>query len=397
MEGSRGAGGEIRGGAKPADVAVVGLGAVGSATLAALAARGVRAVGFDRHMPPHPSGSSHGGRRMIREAYFEAPFYVPLIRAAYDGWAELERRSGRTLLRITGGLMVGPPDGELVRGALASARAHGLAHELLDPAEIRRRFPPFRPPDGSAGVLERRAGMLDPEACVRAFLKLAAAGGAELRTGEPVLGWEASAGGVTVRSASGRLRARRLLLAAGAWTPGLVSELGLPLVVERMVQFWFRPADAGKAEDAPTGSLDTLPAWAWEHTPGKLCYGFPAGRRGIKVGLHQDGEPADPDGVRREVAEAEVAGMRETLRPFLPAAAGPLAEASVCLYTNAPDRHFVLGPHPEEPAVVVASACSGHGFKFAPVLGEALADLLLDREPAFDLSPFRLERFGREA
>lgn len=370
------------------DVIVVGLGVTGSATVAELAARGLRALGLDRHLPPHAFGSSHGERRMIREAYFEAPFYVPLVQAAYHGWEALERRSGRRLLQVTGGLMIGPPDGVLVQGALGSARAHGLPHDLLDAREVRRRFPAFRPSEPTVAVWEARAGMLDPEACIRAFLEVARAGGAVLRTAEVATGWEATGGEVVVTTAEGRYRARRLLLAAGAWTAALAPELRLPLRPERMLQFWFHPTGAA-------GPLDSArcPVWAWEHAPGELCYGFPLGPRGVKVGFHQGGEPTDPDRVRWEVGAEEARAMRRVLEPRLPGAAGRLAEASVCLYTTAPDRHFVLGAHPAHPEVVVASPCSGHGFKFGPVLGELLADLLTGREPRFDLSPFRPDRF----
>lgn len=371
------------------DVIAVGLGVTGAAAVAALTTRGLRVLGLDRHDPPHPFGSSHGERRMIREAYFEGPFYVPLVQAAYHGWKDLERRSGRRLLQVTGGLMIGPPDGVLVSGALGSARAHGLAHEVLDAREVRRRFPAFRPEEPTVAVWEPLAGMLDPEACVRTFLELSRADGATLRTGEAVTGWEATDGEVTVRTREDRYRAARLLLAAGAWTPALVPDLRLPLVAERMVQFWFRPE--GSAEPlAPS----RCPVWAWEHAPDELFYGFPAGPRGIKVGFHQGGEPTDPQRVRREVGAEETRAMRSVLAPRLPTAAGRLADASVCLYTTAPDRHFVLGTHPSHREVVLASPCSGHGFKFAPILGELLADLLTGSEPAFDLTPFRPERFA---
>lgn len=370
------------------DVAVVGLGAAGSATLAALASRGLRVVGLDRHAPPHQHGSSHGETRMIREAYFEAPFYVPLVQRAFAAWRRLEDRSDRRLLHSTGGIMIGIPDGELVAGSRASARAHELPHEELEPAEIRRRFPALRPDDGLVGILEPRAGYLRPEACVEAFLDLARGAGAQVRTSEPVLEWSRAPDGLRLRTPSGELRAGRAVFCAGAWTARLFPELALPLEIERAVQFWFAPRDAEALRPG------RCPVYAWEPEPDRIWYGFPLQPRGLKVGFHYGGEPVtDPDGVRRDVDVAEVEEMRETLERHLPAAAGPAREASVCLYTNTPDRHFLVDRHPEAPNVVIATACSGHGFKFASALGEILAALALEEDPGLDLGPFRLDRF----
>lgn len=373
------------------EVAVVGLGAVGSAAARELAARGHRVVGLDSHEPPHRLGSTHGESRMIREAYFEGPFYVPLVRRAGERWRDVERASGRALLRRTGGLMLGPADGELVRGSRRSAEAHGLPHEVLTPAEVRRRFPDFRLPEGALAVFEPRAGYLDPEACVRTLLELAAARGAELRTGVTVRGWDAEGSGVRLHTTEGPLHADRLLLAAGARLPGLLRGLDLPLRIERTVQFWFRPREADVLDP------ERSPVYVFETASGPIWYGFPRRPRGIKVGFHHGSEAADADAVRREVDEEEVETMRAALEGGLPRAAGELAETSVCVYTLTPDRHFVLDRHPDHEGVVVASACSGHGFKFATVLGEVLADLLEERPPAFDLAPFRLSRFEEAA
>jgi sarcosine oxidase len=224
------------------DVAIAGLGAMGSAARA-LSRRGLSVVGFDRFAPPHGLGSSHGKSRIIREAYFEHPAYVPLVQHAWALWEELERESGARLLMRTGGLMIGgPPEGALVRGALASAAAHGLPHERLDAAGIRRRVPAFHPGDGMAGVWEPNAGVLFPEAAIAATLASARGHGAELHTDEPVVSWRADERGVEVRTARGTFSAGRLVLASGAWMPALLAELALPLVVERVALFWFEPA-----------------------------------------------------------------------------------------------------------------------------------------------------------
>ena len=233
------------------DVVVAGLGAMGSAAAFQLARRGARVLGLDRFAPPHALGSSHGRSRIIREAYFEDPLYVPLVQRAYERWAELERLSGRTLLVRTGGLMLGPPDGMVFRGALHSAEVHGLPHEVLTAGEVHRRVPGFRPTVDMMGVWEPRAGFLVPEAAIAAHLALAAQHGAELHDDEPVTSWRAADGaadgdeGVEVTTPRGTYRARRLVLAAGAWLPSLL-DVAVPLAVERVVMHWFRP-------DRPTG------------------------------------------------------------------------------------------------------------------------------------------------
>jgi sarcosine oxidase len=372
------------------DVVVAGLGAMGSATAYHLAARGARVLGLDRFAPPHALGSSHGKSRIIREAYFEDPLYVPLVRRAYECWSALERESGRRLFLRTGGLMVGPPDGELVTGAVRSATEHGLPYELLAADAVRRRVPGFLPRVDMVGVWEPRAGLLLPELAIAAQLALAAQRGAVLRTDEPVLAWRAGGdvdGGVEITTPRGTYRARRLVLALGAWTRALLPELDLPLTVERNAVYWFRPARA-----TPLFAPERFPIFICETAPERLWYGFPDTGDGVKVALHHQGEAADPETVRRTVAPEEVARVRAILEVFMPAAEGPLVDSTVCLYTNTPDRHFLIDAHPAHPAVLIASPCSGHGFKFAPAIGELLAALASGETPRFDLAPFRLDR-----
>jgi sarcosine oxidase len=370
-----------------ADVVIVGLGAMGSAITRALAQRGQRVVGLDRFSPPHGLGSSHGRTRIIREAYFEHPAYVPLVQRAYELWAELEAESGRTLLRRTGGLMAGPTDGVLVAGARRSAQAHGLPCEELRGDEIRRRFPAFAPAPGMVGLFEPRAGVLFPEAGIEAALAGAVRAGATLRVDEEAQAWTADDDGVTVRTSRGTWSAGQLVFAAGAWLSRLVSDL--PLAVERQVLHWFEPA--GPAQSL---SPEACPIALWEFAPGRVFYTFPDLGDGVKAALHHDGEPADPDHVRREVRVEDEREVRALLERLVPAAAGRLRESCVCLYTNTPDQHFLIDRHPRHARVLLVSPCSGHGFKFAPVVGEAVADLLLDGRSRFDLRPFALDRFG---
>lgn len=371
---------------READVIVAGLGAMGSQVAAELAGRGRQVLAFDRLAPPHNQGSSHGRSRIIRQAYFEHPLYVPLVLRAYERWAELARVSGRRLLTETGGLMLGAADSTLVAGALRSAVTHGLDHQMLEATELRRRYPALQVAPPTVGLFEPRAGMLDPEASISAALDLARGRGADLRLNEPIEGWEPVSGGVEVRSSSGRHRAERLVLAAGPWIPGLLGR-HLPLEVERQVAFWFDPARRPELFTA-----QRLPIWIWEWEAGHQAYGFPDVGDGVKVASHHDGGITAIDALDRSVKEEEVAQMRALLGRLLPDAAGVLRSSSVCCYTDAPDGHFVVGPLPGAAAVFVVSPCSGHGFKFAPVIAEIVADALTGRPPRFDLTPFAVER-----
>jgi sarcosine oxidase len=369
------------------EVLVAGLGAAGASALHALASRGVDVLGVDAHTPPHALGSSHGRSRIIRQAYFEHPRYVPLVQRAWAGWWALEAASGRTLLHETGGLMLGPADGTLVRGTLASARQHGLPHALLSRRELAERYPTWELPPSHVGVLEPRAGVLDPEAAIATLLDLAQAAGATVRTACPLTGWTPVGDRVRVQLGDEVLTARRLILALGPWMPAMLP--ALPLVVERNVLYWFAAA-------APTAAFapDRFPVFLHEHAPGRYWYGFPDTGHGVKVANHGGGEHTSAEGMRRTVGPDEVAAMVERVRTYLPGAAGPLRTAVACPYTHTPDGHFILGPHPRHPTVLLASPCSGHGFKFAPALGELLADLAQD----VPLGPFgaffAADRFG---
>src|ERR1041384_3872856 len=362
------------------DVGIVGLGAMGSMAALELARRGRRVIGFDRLHPPHVFGSSHGKSRIIREAYFEHPQYVPIVQRAYEQWTALERECGRTLLVPTGGLMIGAPDGGRLAGARRSAAEHRLPSEELSASEVRSRFPVFEPASNRPISFEPRAGVLFPEEAVGAALDQAARAGAELRFDQPVTAWNAGEA-ITVRTGLDRFTVDRLGLAAGAWMSGALPRTSLPLAVAR--QTLFRFAAAGE------GALG-----AKERVPEEFFCGFPDLGEGGKVPIPHQGEPADPDHVPRTVLPGEADRLRGVMETRIPACAGPLRKSCVCLYTNTPDRDFILDRHPDEPRVVLASPCSGHGFKFAPAIGEAIADLVEDREPRFDLAPFRIARFA---
>lgn len=373
-------------------MAIIGLGAMGSAVAYHLARRGRRVIGFDRFAPPHAQGSSHGQTRIIRQAYFEHPLYVPLVQRAYQLWRELEREADQPLMRLNGGLAVGFPDGALIRGVQSSAGLYRLTVELLLAVEIRHRFPAFRPPDEMIGVLEPKAGMLFPEACIGAHLMLARRHGAGLHCQESVVGWRHDGDGIRVKTNEGEYGADRLVVTAGAWVRSLVSDLSLPVTIERQVMYWFDPA-VNSQHFGP----ERCPISLWEDGPGRLFYGFPNLGEGIKIGRHHEGQMADPDQVRREVEAEEIDATRQLLNCFLPAANGRLRAASVCLYTNTPDFHFLLDAHPQHPNVFIVSPCSGHGFKFSSVIGEIVADLVTIGATGFDVGPFRISRFSQAA
>ena len=367
------------------DVAVVGLGAMGSQTVLELASRGVRVLGLDRHRPPHTLGSTHGRTRIIREAYFEEPLYVPIVQRAYELWRRLEERSGARLLTATGGLMLGAAESEVVAGARASAVEHGLPYEELSAREVRERYPAFAVPEEHVAIFEPRAGFLEPEAAVEAALALAAEAGADLRFDEPVLELDVT----TVRTERGTYGADRVVVSAGPWLPELVPSLAGLLSVARQPLLWLEPRDP--ALFAP----DRFPIFVWEWTPGWAFYGFPDVGDGFKAAVHHHGERTTPDEVDRGLRDDDEAGIRELVRRYLPAGDGALREAAVCLYTNTPDEHFLIDRLPEDERVIVASPCSGHGFKFAPAIGELLADLATGERPRFDVTPFSLGRFAR--
>jgi len=372
------------------DVVVVGLGGMGSAAAYHLARRGMRVVGLERFTPAHDRGSSHGESRIIRQAYFEHPDYVPLVLRAYELWRELEDATDTDLLTVTGGLYLGPPDCPTVEGSRRSAELHGLPHELLDAAEVRRRHPTFAVPDGVVGLYEPAAGVVRPEAAVTAHLELAGRAGADLRFGVEVLGWTASASTVVVHTADGDVEAGRLVVCPGAWASRLLADLGVPFAVERQVQHWWHPADL-----APYAA-DRHPVWIWESAPDVQGYGFPAlpGGDGVKTAFFRAGGPTDPDALTRDAYPAEVEAMRAWLQPRLSGLAADHLRAAACLYTNSPDHHFVVACHPRHRHISVAAGFSGHGFKFAAVIGEVLADLAIDGRTDHPIELFDPARFG---
>jgi sarcosine oxidase len=372
------------------DVAVVGLGGMGSAILADCARRGASAVGLEQFERGHELGSSSGKSRMIRKAYFEDPAYVPLLLRAYDLWRELERASGQELLRITGLLMVGDAAAEVITGAQRAAREHQLPLETLTSSEIRARYPMLHVQDNEIGAFETDGGVLDPEKSVQAQLQVASAAGAEMRFGVAMENWAPADDGFVVRLADGTtVESRALVLSLGPWFKAVLEKLGVAIQVQRNVQTWFTPAtDAYAAGRFPPFLLDRagLPA---------PLYGFPDFGDGVKAAFHSHGDFTEADQFVREVdAGRDVEPIVRAMEEWMPGATATFRAAKPCPYSLTPDGHFVIDLHPDHPQLVLCGGFSGHGFKFAPVIGEVCADLALEGESRHDIGFLSLRRFA---
>jgi sarcosine oxidase len=373
------------------DVIVLGLGGMGSAAARHLAGRGAEVLGLEQFTPAHTLGASHGDSRIVRKAYFEHPDYVPLLLRAYPLWDQLGVDIGQPLFTRTGALMIGAADSAVVTGTLTSAQGWGLEHEVIDCAQMKQRYPQFSLRSDEVAVFETDAGYVRPEDVVRAHLDLARRDGAELRFGIKVTDWHLDGDDVLVEYEGGQARARRLVLAAGAWTGPLAPDLGVPLRVGRRIMHFLRPDDPAQYE------ADQFPVYIFQTDPEDVIYGCPRVGEpadGIKVGFHYRGGDTDPDLIDRTVSAAESQQMRDLLADRIPGLARDYVEARVCMYTLTPDEHFVIDVLPGSAGrVAVAAGFSGHGFKFTPVVGEILADLALTGTTEQPIDFLRATRF----
>jgi sarcosine oxidase len=373
------------------DAIVVGLGGMGSATLHQLARRGLNVLGLEQFTVPHVFGSSHGLTRLIRLAYFESPKYVPLLRRAYELWAELERSAGERLLYQTGSIDAGWESSRTVQGSAEACREHSLPFELLDAAAANRRWPAYGLEPGMVAVFQPQGGFLVPEACIRVYVARAVENGAMVHEQEQVVGWEPIARGVEVRTDSAVYRAARLVITAGPWARRLVPMLQDLAVPERQVVMWTA------VEDEAVFQPDRCPVFNLQasHDLSERYYGFPMhGRPGFKVGkYHHRRERGDPEALRRETDAVDEEMLRVAVRRFFPKANGPTLATETCIFTNTPDEHFILDRHPDAGHVAIAAGFSGHGFKFCSVIGEIMADLVTEERSRFDLTMFRSDRF----
>jgi len=383
------------------DTIVLGLGAMGSAAACHLARRGNRVLGIDRFSPPHAFGSTHGDTRITRLAIGEGEVYTPLAQRSHELWRELERDTGASLMTCNGGLVISSAAKTSINhvenffeNTVAAARRFGIPHELLDAASIRRRFPAFAIADDEYGYFEPSAGFVRPEAGVAAHLAVAASRGATIRRDEVVLAFDASDSAVAVTTNQGSYRADRLIVTAGAWLPDLVGkEVARHFTVYRQTLFWFDVA-------GPLTPFlpENFPIFIWELQDRKQgIYGFPAidgAGGGVKIGAEHYEATTSADAIDRSVTPAEIDRMRDRfVAPFLPGLGARCVRSAVCLYTVTPDFGFVIDRHPVSERVLIASPCSGHGFKHSPAIGEALAQIVVDGKSRLDLSSFSFARF----
>lgn len=369
------------------DTIVLGVGGMGSAALCELARRGRSVLGIEQFGVAHSRGSSHGQTRIIRRAYFEHPDYVPLVDCSLGMWRALEESAGRCLLELPGLLLVGPPEGAVIRGVQRARRQHALQIDDVGPAELARRWPDFRMSAHHTAMFEREAGFLHVEECVAALCQAALNAGAELKTGEAVTSWEYRDGLILVETQRACYLAESLVVCGGAWTSSLLPDLDLPIRIRRKVQLWFR------CEPDAHRLADHAPVFAYD-VDGAFFYGFPSLEPGvIKVSEHTGVEEAPTaDALDREFRAEDAVRVQEFIRRHLPRVHPEVVRHAVCMYSMTPDEHFIIDRHPRCPNVVFAAGFSGHGFKFAPAVGAALADLLLLEKTDIPCQFLRLKR-----
>jgi sarcosine oxidase len=372
------------------DVAVAGLGGMGSAVVAHCARRGARVIGVERFARGHELGASSGKSRMIRKAYFEDPAYVPLVTRAYELWRELEHTAGEELLQMTGVLAVGRPRSEIIAGTRRAARAHHLPIEELSRAEMTLRYPTVKLSAEEVAIFDRDAGVLKPERAIAAQLDTAERAGAELKFEAAMESWRAASDGFELVLANGeRIASKTLVVALGPWIAEMLRGLGVNLRVQRNVQVWFEPR-------RPAYVAARFPAFLVEREdlPAPL-YGFPNFGEGLKAAFHGCGDVTDADQLDREIHPArDIEPLIRAMEEWMPGAAGRVIAAKACMYAMTPDANFVVDRHPEHAGLVLCGGFSGHGFKFAPVIGEIAADLALEGGTEHEIDFLSLRRFG---
>ena len=369
------------------DTIVVGVGGMGSATTYYLARRGKRVLGLERFGIPHSMGSSHGHTRIIRVAYYEHPSYVNLLRRAYELWRGIQQSAGERLLHTTGSIDAGPEDSWVFKGSWESCRLHDLPHEVLTGSELQRRYPGYHLPKDHLALVQPDGGFLTPENCIISYVRGAQAHGAEIHGREQVLDWEPLEGGVRVHTNRGVYEADKLVITAGAWDGELVDVLDGLAVPERQVLAWLQPTNPERFQP------ENFPVFNLLVDEGRF-YGFPVhGVPGFKFGkYHHLQEDVDPDAMDRESHDYDEQLLRDFAERYFPEGCGPTMDLQTCMFTNTPDNHFIIDVHPEYEQVSFASPCSGHGYKFASVIGEIMADLADTGMTRHDISLFRLDR-----
>lgn len=372
------------------DTIIIGLGGMGAATAWHLARRGQRVLGLEQYGFVHDRGSSHGATRIIRMAYFEHPDYVPLLKLAYAGWEELAEETDEELINLCGMFLAGRPEDSVIAGTRRSAARHGLPLEDIDPDQMARRFPAYRPTPDMDLIFDPLGGYLRVERCVQAHLDGARTAGATLHEFEPVTTWEATEHGVRVTTGQATYEAETLIITAGAWAGGLLRELGLPLTPRRAVMAWFEPTGIAHHLE------NNCPVFGIQ-TPEGFFYGFPwMDGRGVKVAAHGADAPLpDPALLERTVRPEEIEDVRRFAARYLTGLNLDIWDAAACIYTMTPDEHFIVDRHPAHANVFIAAGFSGHGFKFTPAIGKIMADYAMTGETPEPAQFLTLERFNR--
>lgn len=381
-------------------VIVLGLGAMGSAATYQLAKKGVKVLGIDQFSPPHKLGSSHGDTRITRLAIGEGEQYTPLVLRSHEIWREIEKETGREILVTTGGLIISSGAKTAINhvanffeNTIEAAEKYNIEHELLNAEQIRQRFPQFNVKDNEEGYFEKEAGFVRPEEAITAQLELAKKYGADINLEEKVLSYEAKDNEVTVKTNKDEYAASKLVITAGSWLPELIEkDLGQYFKVIRQVLYWF-----GAKDSVEPFSLKNFPVFIWE-LQGNIqgIYGFPAldESSGVKIATEQYETTTSPETVDRTVTEEETQAMYERyVQPYFSGLSNKCLKAVACLYTVTPDSGFVIDKHPDHDNVIIASPCSGHGFKHSAAIGETLAQLLTEGKTMIDISKFSLQRF----
>lgn len=367
------------------NVAIIGAGAMGSAAAYHLSKTGKKVLVIDQFQPPHNLGSSHGQSRIIREAYFESPLYVPLVKQAYAIWHQLEEESGKQLFLKTGGLMLGDKDSKVFTGAKTSALQWNVWYEVIDHKEISNRFPAFKPGENTVALYEKNAGLLFPEECIRTQLELAANGNCTFQFNEKVNAVKSTGDSVEITSNRETYHAEKVIISAGAWMNTIFPGLYLPLSVARQALCWFDFETTNREDFFP----DKFPIYIWEKPEGIAFYGFPALDNKMKIAIHHRGKHTTADSVDRNVYADEIEELRNLAADHFNARF-TYSHSAVCMYTNTPSEDFMIDYHPENKNVIIASPCSGHGFKFSAAIGKILCEMACEQQLSFDISPFKI-------
>ncbi len=370
------------------DVIVAGVGGMGSATIHELSSRGLKVLGLEKFNIPHNMGSSHGMTRIIRLAFREGSEYVPLARRSYELWRSLEQKVGEQLLYTTGSIHGGLPGTTAFESTLEACVTQKVTHEVLSGNEVSSRFPGYNFPDETKAVFQADGGFLVPERCIKGYVSISRELGAVIHEEEPLLEWNPTSYGISAVTHRGVYTAEKLIITSGPWTGKLLPELAPLAVAERQVLAWFKP------RNQEAFSPSNFPVFTLATNEGSF-YGFPSfDGYGFKLGkFHHFGEAVDPDNFSRTPTPEDEAVLRGFTGTYFPDALGETEDMAVCLFTNSPDEHFIIGTLANYPQVSVAAGFSGHGFKFCSAVGEIMADISVNGETQHNIELFDPSRF----